>query len=282
VIWGQYNYRRPWSGYPLLDALSQVTFDWSRGRHPELLSGRYYRPLDTAVPQQFFATSMLLSPALYGLFGFEPNAPAGRVRLAPQLPPQWDTTAIRALRVGETVLDVEITQERRGQRVTLRRRGPPVTLDLTLSAPAGATGVRLTDPAGATVGDVQTGSRETLVTYRAELDGDQAAFALNWSGGLAVEPPTMDLVPGQESRGLRILDFRFDRAAYQLEVEGDPGATYEVAVRGAAVTRADGAEVAMSESDVTAGTGRGRMVLAITFPTGAGRVTRTVRLWTSQ
>jgi hypothetical protein len=281
VIWGQYNYRRPWSAYPLVSALSQVTFDWARGRHPELLSGRYYRPLDTAVPQQFFASSMLLSPVLYGLFGFDPDAAAGRVRLAPQLPPQWDTTAIHALRVGETVLDIEIAQERQEQRVTIRRRGPPVTLDLTLTAPPGATGVRLTSEPGATVGEVRPGSRETRWTYRAELADVETTLALSWSGGLAVEPPTMDLVPGQESRGLRILDFRFDEGAYRLEVEGDAGAPYEVAVRGAPVTRVDGAEVAMSEGDVTAGAGRRRTALTIPLPAGAGRVTRTIRLWTS-
>jgi hypothetical protein len=245
------------------------------------LSGRYYRPLDTAVPQQFFASSMLLSPVLYGLFGFDPDAAAGRVRLAPQLPPQWDTTAIHALRVGETVLDIEITQERQGQRVTIRRRGPPVTLDLTLTAPPGATGVRLTSEPGATVGEVRPGSRETRWTYRAELADVETTLALSWSGGLAVEPPTMDLVPGQESRGLRILDFRFDEGAYRLEVEGDAGAPYEVAVRGAPVTRVDGADVAMSEGDVTAGAGRRRTALTIPLPAGAGRVTRTIRLWTS-
>ena len=58
---GHYQYERPWAGYPLVDALSHLAFDWARGRHPELLSGAYYRPLDTAVPHQFFATSMLAS-----------------------------------------------------------------------------------------------------------------------------------------------------------------------------------------------------------------------------
>jgi hypothetical protein len=67
-----------------------VTFDWARGRHPEPLSGAYYRPLDTAVPHQFFATSMLVSPIVYGLLGREPDARGGGARLAPQLPPQWD------------------------------------------------------------------------------------------------------------------------------------------------------------------------------------------------
>ncbi len=39
--------------------------------------GRVYKPLDTAVPQQFFATSMVLTPLVRGLLGVEVDAPAG-------------------------------------------------------------------------------------------------------------------------------------------------------------------------------------------------------------
>ena len=94
LAWGHYRYERPWAGYPLVEALGQMTFDWARGRHPELLSGAYYRPLDEAVPQQFFATSMFATSVLSGLLGWEPDAMAGAARLAPQLPPQWVQIAL--------------------------------------------------------------------------------------------------------------------------------------------------------------------------------------------
>ena len=44
VALGHYQYERPWSGYPLVDALARMAFDWARGRHPELLSGRVLPP----------------------------------------------------------------------------------------------------------------------------------------------------------------------------------------------------------------------------------------------
>ena len=67
VAWGHYRYERPWAAFPLVDALARLTFDFARGRHPELLSGAFYRPLDTAVPHQFFATSMFVTPLMRGL-----------------------------------------------------------------------------------------------------------------------------------------------------------------------------------------------------------------------
>ena len=102
AAWGHYNYDRPWAGWPLIDAVSQMTFDWARGRHPELFSGQYYRPLDEAVPQQFFATAMLLTPLTRGLLGWDANAPGHHARLAPALPPHWPRVEVRRLRVGET------------------------------------------------------------------------------------------------------------------------------------------------------------------------------------
>ncbi|MCH6553686.1 MAG: hypothetical protein IH793_05960, partial [Acidobacteria bacterium] len=142
VSWGQYNYRRPWSGYPLIDALKQMMFDWARGRHPELLSGRYYRPLDEAVPHQFFATSMLVSPLLMGTFGWEPDAPHRRARLAPQLPPQWEHTTARSLGLGETTVDAEFEQGASRFVATLMARGPAIALELAIPIPPGAGDVR--------------------------------------------------------------------------------------------------------------------------------------------
>jgi len=69
AAWAQYRYRRPWAGFHLMDAVKQMTFDWALGRHPELLSGSFYQPLDQTVPHQFFATSMLVTPLLRGVFG---------------------------------------------------------------------------------------------------------------------------------------------------------------------------------------------------------------------
>ena len=84
VALGHYRYERPWAGYPLVDALSRMAFDWARGRHPELLSGRLLpaarhrgaapvlRHLDAREPGR-------LRPPRAA----SPTRPRGRARLAP-------------------------------------------------------------------------------------------------------------------------------------------------------------------------------------------------------
>ena len=274
VIWGQYNYRRPWSGFGLVDALTQLTFDWARGRHPELLSGRYYRPLDTAVPQQFFATSMLLSPVALGLLGWEPDAPRHRARLAPQLPPQWERMTVRNLRIGATTLQVEIEQTEHGRTTRIIREGPEIELQLVESVPPGTLTheAPATSEEGATV--IHTDPRETRVERTTRLVNATTTFRTSWTGGLAVEPPTTSLEPGQVSGGLRILDFRRDgpaeRARWILVVEGERGRAYRVRLHGEPLRSAEGAELLARDGSVT--------TIALELPAGTGRTALTVHL----
>ncbi|MBK8060793.1 MAG: hypothetical protein IPK33_23750 [Gemmatimonadetes bacterium] len=77
VALAQYRYHNAHAGRFALDAIARTGFDEALGRNPEVISGRVYKPLDTAVPHQFFATSMVLTPLVRGLLGIEVDAPAG-------------------------------------------------------------------------------------------------------------------------------------------------------------------------------------------------------------
>ena len=242
--WAQYRYRRPWAGFHLMDAVKQMTFDWSLGRHGELFSGSFYQPLDQTVPHQFFATSMLATPLLRGVFGWEPDAPNGRARLAPQLPPDWPEAAVRGLRVGETTLDVEIVQEwgegGGEQRVVIRSEGPPLQVDFVPDVPAGASGVRVVHEGGTGVGDPEAalprGARAGLPPLAVRMtEGEATEITVTWEGGLAVAPPRIDLKPGQRSTGLRIIDLESDGDGWLLTIEGTAGHEYDIGLFGTAV-----------------------------------------------
>lgn len=271
VSWGQYNYRRPWAGYPLVDALAQMIFDWSRGRHPELLSGTYYRPLDTAVPQQFFATSMLLSPLIRGTFGWSPNAPEERATFAPQLPPHWSTARVRRLRVGGTSIDATISQGPERMVVTLRGTGPRTTVDLAIPIPAGAE-LRSVQRDGEVVAAAQPvpSAHDMRQIVSVPVGSEPTSVVVEWAGGLAVVPPRVDLEPGQTSDGLRILDFRFAGGAWTLTVEGVAGHAYDIDLIGEPVGGVAGGRVVRRPGATT--------TLRVEFAAGTGRRQTTVRI----
>ncbi|MDH3223731.1 MAG: GH116 family glycosyl hydrolase, partial [Gemmatimonadota bacterium] len=229
VSWGQYRYRRPWAGYHLMDAVKQMTFDWSLGRHGELFSGSFYQPLDQTVPHQFFATSMLVTPLLRGLVGWEPKAPRKEAHLVPQLPADWPEIQVDNLRAGETSLDVRITQSQGSQGGTQTVRvegvGPPLTLTITPDVPVGASSVAMTVNGGET--DASPGASVSV-----EWSGNPVELSATWVGGLAVAPPRFDLIPGQASHGLRVLDLEHDGGAWALTLEGTVGRTYTVELFG--------------------------------------------------
>jgi len=232
VSLGQYRYRRPWAGFHLLDAVKQMTFDGSIGRHPELLSGAYYTPLDETVPHQFFASSMLPTPLLRGLLGWEPDAPNGAATLAPQLPADWDRLAVRNLWVGGTRIEAVIERDANSAHVLLRSEGPAVRLTYVASVPPGSREARvLVDGRELDIESVPT-RHDVKLGVPVALDGAEHLLEIEWTGGLEVIPPRIELRPGQRSAGLRIVDFLREGDAWRLTVEGSAGTTYRVGVKG--------------------------------------------------
>ena len=262
VAWGHYNYGRPWSGYPLVQAIARLTFDFARGRHPELLSGEYYRPLDTAVPHQFFATSMLVTPLVSGLVGWAADAPTHRARLAPQLPPEWGTVTLRGLAVGETRIDAAIEQRAGRMAARLTARGPAVTLGFAPPLPPGATRVAVRVD-GRRVTAAEADGRASVDVSLA--DGPRAV-EITWQGGLAPEAPVRDLQPGDTSATLRILAFEAVADGWRASLEGLAGATYELHLHGSAVGGVTGGEVAGRDGEITH--------VRVTMPVGAGPTSR--------
>lgn len=229
---GQYRYGRPWSGYPLMDAVKQMTFHWSLGRHPELLSGAFYTPLDETVPHQFFASSMLPTMLLRGLVGWEPDAPSGTAILAPQLPADWDRLAVRDLWVGGTRVEAVIERQTGRTEIVLGAAGPPVDLAYVFALPPGSRNPRVAvDGQPASAAD-EPGTDGSKLRIPLTLDGSEHRIEIAWDGGLEVVPPRIGLEPGQASGGLRIVDFGLEGGAWALTVEGEAGGSFDVRLVG--------------------------------------------------
>ena len=291
LSWAQYRYRRPWAGFHLMDAVKQMTYDWSLGRHGELFSGTFYQPLDQTVPHQFFASSMLATPLLRGVFGWDPDAPNGRARLAPQLPADWREATVRGLRVGATTADVEIrggpTLVGGERRVRITSEGPPVDIEFVPDAPVGAVDLRVT-MTGGQWGEPEAADPASGAMRAIRVTGDRPAeITVTWRGGLAVAPPRMDLEPGQRSTGLRIIDLRADAEGWTLTAEGSPGHEYPVDLLGVPVEAAmldGGASVEPAPAEADSGPGMARRAAAgggrfrVRFAPGSGRRAATMRL----
>jgi glycogen debranching enzyme len=221
VSLAQYRYHNAAAGKFALDAIARTTFDESRGRNPEVISGRLYKALDTAVPQQFFATSMILTPLVRGLLGIEADAPAHRLVLAPHLPADWDSVRVRNIQVGSASVEALVRRTRAGFHLEMHREGGSVPLDVVFS-PALPLGASTPAEAVRTAGDVHGTVRGVL--------RDALSLDVPYDGGWSIVPPPNEARIGARSNAMRVLSERLVDGAYTVALEGRAGRTYRLRV----------------------------------------------------
>ncbi|HSD33653.1 MAG TPA: GH116 family glycosyl hydrolase [Gemmatimonadales bacterium] len=230
--WGLYRAHNAPMGFAATSAVARTTFLWGLGANPEVFSGSTFEPLETAVPQQFFATSMLLTPLLRGMVGWEGDVPDDRVTLAPHLPPQWDSLAVERLPVGTG-------------RYTVRFARTDTTLEMELTRTAG-TGVDTLVfspalPLGAVVREVRANDRSVTCAARStgadeHVDcrlalGTRLVVLIRHAPGWAVLLPPPAPERGARSTSLKVVSQRLAGDALELQLEGLAGKAYELVVR---------------------------------------------------
>lgn len=217
VSLAEYRYHNAAAGKFALDAIARTTFDESRGRNPEVISGRLYKPLDTAVPQQFFATSMILTPLVRGLLGLDVDAPAHRLVLAPHLPPDWDSVHVRNIPIGSATVDAVVRRTSAGFRAELRKRGGGAPLDVVFS-PALPLGASSSLATTATSGDIHATARGAL--------SETLVLDVPYRGGWQIAAPRNEVRIGDRSAAARVLSERLVNGTYRASLEGRSGRTY--------------------------------------------------------
>ena len=229
----EYRYHNPYAGRAQLDAIGRTFELLGLGRNPEVLSGSSFEALDTAVPQQFFATSMYLTPLLRGAFGIEADAPRATLTIAPHLFDRPGEYTVRGVRIGSSHFEVRLAVSDTAIVTSVRRTGGArshVTLHLE---PALAPGARVhdvrTQTGQLTYRTVQTG-RDVHVSVDVPLDTGEVRAAIRHTRGwrlVIVQPP---LERGNRSRSLKVLDARLDGDGLLVSLDGRAGGSYEVEV----------------------------------------------------
>jgi glycogen debranching enzyme len=239
--WALFNYDRPHAGYAALLANARSTFQFALGRNPELMSGAFFRTLDTTVPHQFFATSMIPTPLYRGLLGLTADAPHNSLDFAPNLPANWDSVSVLRYPVGHSRLDIRIVR-----LLKAIREGPEPTLTNVLIARFVRSGdsapidIRFAPelPPGSEIleAEVNGRSERLLEAARGErfstsvIVDDSASVSITYNPGIAVVPRRPHPPVGYAIAALRIIDYRYDERTgeYVLRVEGRGGREYGI------------------------------------------------------
>jgi hypothetical protein len=238
----QYRYHNVYAAREQLDALGRTFFVWGLGRNPEVFSGAAFEPLETAVPQQFFATAMYLNPLVRGALGLETDAPRRALHVAPHLFAEPGELVVRNVRVGTASLEIGYAVRDTSLGIRVRRIAGTGSVSLRF-APAIAPGARVREvrsgPRSLAFREKRSG-RDVHVEFEAALDREldiQVRHSRGWRLTVVDRPPER----GERSRLLKVLDARVEGDRFVLDLEGRVGASYEVVVG-----RPDGRQVVES------------------------------------
>jgi len=139
----QYRAGQGEAGLGHLHANAALALARSRGAFDEMLHGLEERAVGGCTDHAASA-AMVLLPLVEGLLGVEPDAPGGRLVVAPQLPAQWTHLEVRGLRCGDSGYDFRL-QRRDGLLTVVVRHvlGPGLWVTLAPWLPTLPTGVEV-------------------------------------------------------------------------------------------------------------------------------------------
>jgi hypothetical protein len=230
-LWALFNYGRGAAGLQMLRNMAEWTFVDARGYMPEVVSGEYFRPLDTSVPHQLFSSFGYAVGVIRGLLGFEPsflvsqlarspvssttgeraNRPTGEhvLRFAPHFPPNWNEVSIKNIRAGKSVFDLHYERNLGGITLKVTRaEGPTCTIEFAPQLEAGA--------------DVEQIASLSLRTEK------NAKLQLSVFEGAWIELPREPLQIGQRSQQLRVISEKLEEDRFVFVCEGAGGRSYDI------------------------------------------------------
>jgi glycogen debranching enzyme len=274
---GEYRYHRELPAYSNLRDNALMAVDGSLGHFAEVLSGDYYEGFATSSPHQIWSAAMVVSPILRGLFGLQTDAQNHQITLAPHLPADWTSFALRNVHLGQ----VNLGQINLGQvnldQVNLDFRYHKTLDSITLETTRTGTGDCWVEfsPAFSLRSEVvsvemngrplpfkiQPNSEDQHVSVRFPVYGGPNSVVIRVKNDFGLALANQLPALGSTSRALRVLSNSWNSERNQLtvEVSGAPGAHYDLgvwnpeqisSVEGAILTKAGSLRIEMEVSNV--------------------------------
>ena len=243
---GAYRYGRPHVGLQALMSNVLLREQGALGYTTELLSGDYNAPFGRSSHHQVWSEAMVAAPLLRGLLGLEVDDEGSTVRVAPQLPADWDKVLVKRVRAGEVFFNISLARAVGETTIVLdlpegeeARRLPPVKFELAPAFPLDAR-IKSVEVNGAPVkftvertGDVQSAVFETDSKHgrHSFIWGNMVLAVVKYEEGTDVSVERAAPRPGDTNTGLRVLRSRGETVGLRLLLEGVAGREYSLSVR---------------------------------------------------
>ncbi|MFN8579775.1 MAG: amylo-alpha-1,6-glucosidase [Gemmatimonadaceae bacterium] len=168
-------------GERLTKANAAIAWERARGAFDEVLHGETGNAAGVC-PDQAWSAAMLVAPVVSGMWGVRPRDGATRLLVRPQLPHSWDHAMLSNVRVGESRVDLTLSQQPSGRGLTFTARRQHGTLaELQVELALGAVrDLRAGGDAATTVGR-RVDESTPWVGWNLSLANSMATLTVEWS-----------------------------------------------------------------------------------------------------
>ena len=230
---GEYRYHRELPAYSNLRANALLGFDGSLGHFTEVLSGDYYQGFSTSSPHQIWSAAMVVSPMLRGMFGLQSDAQDRQITLAPHVPAEWTSFAIRNVHLDKVRVDFQYRKTLESLTIEATRSGSGdcwVEFSPALSLRTQVVSVEMNGKPLAFKIQANPEDQHVLVRFPLDRGANLVVIRVRNDFGLTLANELPPL--GSTSRGLRVISnsWNSDRSQLTVEVSGVPGMNYELGV----------------------------------------------------
>ncbi len=214
--WGalaEYRANQPLPAQQMLMQNVDLTWAQDLGSVTEVLSGDLFVPFGRSSSHQLWSSSMVITPALRGLFGISLDAQANTITLNPHLPADWNHAEIKNLHIGNDLVHLTFNREKGYMQVGAKITGS--------SLGAQATAIKLrSDVAGAK--DKVSGSKP---------DDLYSEIAIPLHPVELILPAHALPAPGSRPGQMKVISSEYGAHKLTLVLEGQPDTTEHLYLR---------------------------------------------------
>ncbi|APF19554.1 Amylo-alpha-16-glucosidase [Caldithrix abyssi DSM 13497] len=245
----EYEYGNSVQGFRHLMNNMNIKKHWALGFVEEVMNGLTYEPAGVC-PHQCWSETNVIAPAIHGMVGWRPNAPEKRADLKPRFPLHWNKVKVQNLRIGNSVVELQMERQKNQTRFELRlAQGEPVEIWLTPEIPAGM----IIDRVALNHQEValDTTLHRMLLKPVNFLLTNETEIILNHHNGIGIIPYLPKPRPGDTSQGYRVVNAVLKNKAYFIDLEGKAGSTGTFALKifDQSIKSIDGAQIENINND---------------------------------
>jgi glycogen debranching enzyme len=229
----EYRYHRAFPAYFNLRANALLGADGALGHFTEVLSGDYYQSFSTSSPHQIWSAAMVISPILRGMFGLQTDTEKHQITLAPHVPSDWMSFAIRSVRVGDAGVDFQYRKTADTVELkTKRTEAGDCSVEFSPSFSLRTQVISVQMNGRPLPFKMQPNSNDQHLSVRFPVNGGPNNLVIRVKNDFGLTLSNELPALGSASRGLRVLSESWNNSKTQLilEVSGRSGNSYELNV----------------------------------------------------